>query len=393
MARGIDRTELLELLAETVNNENPMLHLMEFLLGHLMEAEVEVIVGADRSERTDKRKNYRSGYRNRRFDTRLGSMELKIPKLRTGGYVPCFLDRGKRCEEALIAVVAEAYVSGISTRKLDEFVQSLGIAGISKSQVSQMAKSLDKEAEAFRTRSLRETSYPILIVDALFEKVRVDGVIQSTAVMVVCGINAEGRREVVGIELMPEESKDAYLSMFSSLKERGLDKPALIISDAHKGLVSAIAEGFPGTLWQRCKVHLMRNIMAYVSQKGKNEVSGRLKEIWLAPTREAALARAKEFCQSFEKRYPKAVETLENGLEDSLTFYAFPKIDPRKISSSNMLERLNREFRRRSKVVTVFPSIEAYLRLLTTYVIEYTDDWQNTGRAYIEASALQNYAR
>ena len=257
MARGIDRTELLELLAETVNNENPMLHLMDFFLGHLMEAEVEVIVGADRSERTEKRKNYRSGYRDRRFDTRLGSMDLKIPKLRTGGYVPCFLNHGKRCEEALIAVIAEAYVNGISTRKMDEFVQSFGIAGISKSQVSQMAKSLDREAEAFRTRSLRETSYPILIVDALYEKVRVDGVVQSTAVMVVCGINAEGKREVVGIELRPEESKDAYLSLFNSLKVRGLDKTALIISDAHKGLVSAIAEGFPGTLWQRCKVHFM----------------------------------------------------------------------------------------------------------------------------------------
>ena len=321
-------------------------------------------LGADRSERTEKRKNYRSGYRDRRFDTRLGSMDLKIPKLRTGGYVPCFLNHGKRCEEALIAVVAEAYVSGISTRKMDEFVQSFGIAGTSKSQVSQMAKSLDREAEAFRTRSLRETSYPILIVDALYEKVRVDGVVQSTAVMVVCGINAEGKREVVGIELMAEESKDAYLSLFNSLKVRGLDKTALIISDAHKGLVSATAEGFPGTLWQRCKVHFMRNIMAHVSQKGKDEVAGSFKEIWLAPTKEAALARAKEFCQAFKKRYPKAVETLENGLEDSLTFYAFPKLDARKISSSNMLERLNKEFWRRSKVVTVFPSMGAYLRLL-----------------------------
>lgn len=366
---------------------------MEFTLSHLMDAEVEVIVGADKSERTEKRKNYRSGYRDRRFDTRLGSIDLKIPKLRTGGYVPAFLNRGKRCEEALIAVVAEAYVCGTSTRKMDEFVQTFGIAGISKSQVSQMAKSLDVEIKAFRTRSLRRTSYPILIVDALYEKVRVDGVVQSTAVMVVCGINAEGRREVIGIELMPEESKDAYLSLFSSLKERGLDKPALIISDAHKGLISAIAEGFPGTLWQRCKVHFMRNIMAHISQKGKNEVAECLKEIWLAPTKEAALARAKEFCQTFVKRYPKTVETLENGLEDSLTYYAFPKLDHRKISSSNMLERLNREFRRRSKVVTVFPSTEAYLRLLTTYVIDYTNDWQNTGRAYLDVSSLQNYVR
>ena len=336
MARGIDRTELFELLAETVNNENPMLHLMEFFLGYLMEAEVEVIVGADRSERTEKGKNYHSGYRDRRFDTRLGSMDLKIPKLRTGGYVPCFLNHGKRCEEALIA---------------------------------------------------------ILIVDALYEKVRVDGVVQSTAVMVVCGINAEGKREVVGIELMPEESKDAYLSLFNSLKVRGLDKTALIISDAHKGLVSAIAEGFPGTLWQRCKIHFMRNIMAHVSQKGKDEVVGSLKEIWLAPTKKAALARAKEFCRAFKKRYPKAVETLENGLEDSLTFYAFPKLDARKISSSNMLEWLNKEFRRRSKVVTVFPSMGAYLRLLTTYVMEYTEDWQKMGRAYLDLSSLQKYVR
>lgn len=391
MARVVDRTELLKMLAQSVISEDPMLELIKNLLGILMDAEVDVIVGADRSERTTTRKQYRSGYRTRRFDIKEGSMMLNIPKLRKGGYVPGFMERGQRCEEALKAAVAEAYVKGISTRKMDDLVHALGIDGISKSQVSNMSMRLNAEAEAFRNRSLSDNYYPILIVDALYEKVRVDHCIQSTAIMVVAAIDDEGKRHVIAIEAMPDESNPSYSWLFRSLKERGLRSPKLVISDAAKGLTSAIVEEFPGARWQRCKVHFMRNILAHVSKKGKEDFSNDLKGIWNAPNKKTALLRAKEIVEKYQNRYPKAVKCLEEGLEETFTFFEFSEIDPRKISSSNMLERLNREFRRRSKVVSVFTNTDAYLRLLTSYIIDYTDSWSQTGRAYILANSLEKY--
>ncbi len=388
MARVINRTELLELLAFSVVSENPMLEIMKFVLSELMEAEVEIIVGADKSKRTDTRTQYRSGYRTRRFDTKEGSMMLEIPKLRKGGYVPAFLERGKRTEEALKTAIAEAYVKGISTRKMNDLVCSLGIEGISKSQVSNMTMSLNHEADKFRNRSLKEIYYPILYVDALYEKVRVDHCIQSTAIMVVAAIDENGKRDILAVEAMPDESGPSYSWLFQRLKERGLRTPKLVVSDAASGLVSAITEHFTGAKWQRCKVHFMRNILAHVTKKGKDEFAKELKVIWLAPNRATALARAKEFSDKYRKRYPKAIDCLENGLDDSLTFFDFPEVDYRKIASSNLLERLNREFRRRSKVVSVFPNTDAYLRLLSSYIIDYIEEWSQKGRAYINACSL-----
>ena len=388
MARVIDRTELLELLAFSVVSDNPMLEIMKFMLSELMEAEVEIIVGADKSKRTDTRTQYRSGYRSRRFDTKEGSITLEIPKLRKGGYVPAFLERGKRAEEALQTAIAEAYVKGISTRKMNDLVRALGIEGISKSQVSSMAMGLNREAENFRNRSLKDVYYPILYVDALYEKVRIDHCIQSTAVMVVAAIDETGKRDILAVEVMPDESEPSYSWLFQRLKERGLKTPKLVVSDAAAGLVSAITEHFTGAKWQRCKVHFMRNILAHVAKKGKDEFAAGLKEIWSAPNKTTALARAREFCEKYQKRYPKAIDCLENGLDDSLTIFDFPDVDSRKIASSNLLERLNREFRRRSKVVSVFPNTDAYLRLLTSYIIDYIEEWSQKGRADINACSL-----
>ena len=228
----------------------------------------------------------------------------------------------------------------------------------------------------------------MLWTDALYEKVRYDGRVVSMAVQLVCGVNEAGMREVLAVEPMLEESRESYAQLFAKLKERGLQTPALVISDAHAGLVAAIRECFLGASWQRCKVHFMRNILAHVPQKEKESFAAQLKEIWLAPSAELARQRAELLSEQYGKRFPRAIELLEDGLEDSLAFYAFPDLDARKISSTNMLERLNKEIRRRTNVVGIFPNKESYLRLVTTYLMEYADDW-SVSRAYLNPKSIQ----
>ena len=256
-----------------------------------------------------------------------------------------------------------------------------------QSHSSEMTKGLNEQVNEFRQRSLSNTVYPVLWVDALYEKVRLDGKTVNMAVLIVCGVDESGRRDIIAVEPMVEESKSSYGILFQNLKDRGLVTPKLIISDAHSGLVAAIQESFPGSSWQRCKVHFMRNILAYVPQKEKKSFAAVLKEIWLAPTAELARKRAYDIMDTYAKRFPKAVQCLENGLEDSLTFYAFPKLDARKISSSNMIERLNREIRRRTSVVGIFPNEASFIRLVTTYLMEYAEDW-SVSRAYLSQESI-----
>lgn len=387
MARKKNTTNLTELLLQCITQPDPMLSMLEWLCTQLMEAEADQQLGAEKSERTDSRSGYRSGYRPRRLDTRMGTMYLMVPKVRQGGYIPFFVTERKRSEAALIQVVQEAFVQGVSTRKMEKLAQSLGIENLSRSQVSEMTKGLNEQVNEFRQRSLSNTVYPVLWVDALYEKVRLDGKIVNMAVLIVCGVDETGRRDIIAVEPMVEESKSSYGILFQNLKDRGLVTPKLIISDAHSGLVAAIQESFPGSSWQRCKVHFMRNILAYVPQKEKKSFAAVRKEIWLAPTAELARKRAYDIMDTYAKRFPKAVQCLENGLEDSLTFYAFPKLDARKISSSNMIERLNREIRRRTSVVGIFPNEASYIRLLTTYLMEYAEDW-SVSRAYLSQESI-----
>lgn len=388
MANKNYTTNLTQLLLQSMNTPDPMLHMLEWLCGQMMEAEVSAQVNAVRNEHSDVRQTYRSGYRPRRFDTRMGTVYLMVPKVRQGGYVPFFVTERKRSEAALIQVIQEAYIQGVTTRKMKKVAQSLGIESMSHGQVSQMAQGLNEQCEAWRNRDLSDHHYGVIWVDALYEKVRVDGRVISMAVMVVCGVDESGNRDIIAIEPMIEESKTTYLQLFEQLKSRGLKTPKLVISDAHKGLIAAIGEGFVGTSWQRCKVHFMRNILAHVPHKSKNIFASHLKEIWLAPDVKTAKKRAEELCEQYEKSFPKAIKTLENGLEDSLAFYHFPMIDHRKISSTNMLERLNREIRRRTNVVGIFPNPDAYCRLVTSYLMDYAEDW-GTARAYIKAESME----
>ena len=388
MTQRKDTMNLANLLLECMGSPVPMLHMLEGLCEQLMEAEVSSQLGAEKNEQSQERSSYRSGYRPRRLDTRMGTMYLMVPKVRNGGYIPFFITERKRSEMALIQVIQEAYVQGVSTRKMEKLAKKLGIESLSRSQVSEMTKGLNEQAEAFRKRKLSGEQYPVLWVDALYEKVRYAGRVVSMAILVVCGVKETGQREILAIEPMLEESSATYGLLFDELKERGLNGVELVVSDAHSGLVKSITESFPGVSWQRCKVHFMRNILAHVSHKDKDAFASMLKLIWQAPTKELARQQAHLLMDRFERQYPKAIQTLEVGLEDSFSYYDFPSLDARKISSTNMLERLNKEIRRRTKVVGIFPNSESYVRLVSIYLMEYSEDW-SVGRAYLSQESIE----
>jgi len=276
-----------KMLMKFVTEEDPMQAMLKWLCEKLMEAEVDAKLGAEKSERSTERQGYRSGYRVRRFDTRMGTLYLMVPKLRNGGYIPFFVEAKKRSELALMNVIQEAYVNGVSTRKIDKLTKSLGIESISRSQVSIIAKELNEQVEAFRTRRLDKV-YPVLWVDALYEKIRDDRRVKNMAVLIVTGIDLEGKRDILAVEPMQEESAATYTSLFENMKSRGLEKAWLVVSDAHKGLIKAVRESFVGCSWQRCKVHFMRNILAHISGRDKQVFANKLKQIWLQPDYDSA---------------------------------------------------------------------------------------------------------
>jgi len=384
----IDERELFKsVMVGFMTDEDPMLAMLKWITEQLMQIEAEMKAGANKNEHNSERNTYFSGHRPRRFDTRMGTMYLMVPKLRQGGYVPFFVTAKKRSEEALISIIQEAYINGVSTRKIERLAKEMGIEGISATQVSTINKGLDEQVEAFRNRPLQQ-EYPFIYVDALYEKIRSNKRVVSTAMMIAYGVGMDGKREVLAIEPFYSESNESWRAFFKKLKQRGLQKCALVISDAHQGIQNAVKTELTGTSWQRCKVHFMRNILAYVSPKSKALFSDRLKQIWLQKTYEDARTQTNSFIQEYGSRYPEAIQCLEEGLEDSLQFFHFDFIDHRRISSTNVLERLNREVRRRSRVVGIFPSRESYLRLLTSYLMEYTEEWE-VERSYIQPQKLE----
>ena len=371
-----------KVLVEFIGQEDPLLAMLEWTAQQMMQIEAEGIVGAQKGEHCKERKTYFSGRRVRRMDTRLGTVYLFIPKLRKGGYIPFFISERKRSEQALIGLTQEAFINGVSTRKIERLARSLGIENISASQVSEINKGLSEQVEEFRSRPL-EAEYPFLWIDALYEKVRVDGRVISIALMLAYGINRDGKREILAIEPMYDESEASWREFFRKLKNRGVQKICLCISDAHMGIQNALKKEWIGSSWQRCKVHFMRNILARVPHRDKSLFSERLKQIWLQPDKHSAMSLAQTMIHDYEKRFPEAIKCLDEGLEDSLQFYEYPEIDKRRISSTNVVERIIREIRRRSRVIGVFPNKESYVRLITCYLIEYSEEWINE-RSYIK---------
>src|SRR6266852_8024845 len=352
----------------------------------MMEAEVTAQIGAEQYERTGERTAYRNGSRARTWDTRVGTLELAIPKVTPGAYFPSLLEPRRRRERALMAVVQEAYVHGVSTRAVDSLAEALGLKGISKDQVSRICKELDAQVHAFRTRPL-DAEYPYLMLDATFEKVRENGRVISMAVLIATGVKRTGEREVVGVDVGPAEDLEFWRAFLRLLVSRGLRGVRLVTSDSHLGLKQAVSEVLVGATWQRCRVHFMRNALATVPKVAQQMVAATLRTIFAQPDMAAAKDTVERVCRLFEKRYPKLVEVLREGETDVLAFYGFPVEHRRQVWSTNSLERLNKEVSRRCDVVGIFPSRASLLRLTGAVLEEQNDEWA-VGRRYFSTESM-----
>lgn len=352
----------------------------------LMELEVTAHVGAERHARTPERTGQRNGYRERRWDTRVGTIDLHVPRVRDGSYFPALLDPRRRAERALVAVVQEAYVHGISTRRVEDLVQALGITGISKSEVSRLCESLDAEVERFRTRPLTST-YPYLWLDATYLKVRQNGRVVSMAVVIAIGVNAEGRREVLGLDVGPSEEEAFWEQFLRGLVERGLTGVQLVISDAHAGLKRAVTAILQGASWQRCRVHFVRNALALVPKSAQQLVAATIRTVFAQPDATSARDQWRRVTDGFRDRFPRLADLMDEAESDVLAYLAFPSAHWRQIWSNNPLERLNKEVKRRSDVVGIFPNEGAVLRLVGAILAEQHDEWQ-VSRCYFSAESL-----
>jgi len=355
--------------------------LLHDVVDRVMSADVDGLTGAGHSERSPERTNRRNGYRGRRWDTRLGTIDLQIPKLRAGSYFPDWLlEPRRRSERALTQVIAEAYVLGVSTRRVDELVQALGITGMSKSQVSELAKSLDAEVASFRGRPLDGGPYRHVQADALAIKVREGGRIVQAAALVGTGVNRDGHREILGLEVVTAEDGAAWLSFFRGLVARGLSGVALVTSDAHAGLREAIAAVLPGAAWQRCRTHFMRNLLTRVPKSAQPFVATMVRTIFTQPDARTTRHQHTVAVTELEPRFAPAAALLAEAREELLAFTHFDPEHWRQIWSTNPQERLNRELRRRSDVVGIFPNRGAIIRLIGAVLAEQHDEWQVTHR-------------
>jgi len=353
----------------------------------LMAAEVDALCNAGYGEVTPERLNSRNGYRARDFDTRVGSIELAIPKLRHDSYHPTWLlEPRRRAERALTQVVAECYVRGVSTRRVEGLVQTLGIEHLSKSQVSRMAAELDQEVEAFRTRPLDAGPYTYVWLDAMVQKVREGGRIQNVAVVIATGVNAEGHREVLGMDVITTEDGAGWLAFLRGLVAQGLSGTALVISDAHVGLVNAVRSTL-GATWQRCRTHFMRNLLTRVPKSAQAMVATLVRTIFAQPDAAQVWAQHARVVEQLDEQFPDAARLLAEAGPDVLAFTAFPKEHWRQIWSNNPQERLNKELRRRTDVVGIFPNRAAVVRLVGAVLAEQHDEWAVT-RRYMGAEAL-----
>lgn len=355
--------------------------LLQATVEALMGAEVDALAGASWGERAAERTNRRNGYRGRRWDTRVGTIGLRIAKLRRGAYFPSWLlTPRRRAERALVNVVAQAYVEGVSTRRVEDLVQTLGIEGISKSQVSELAASLDDEVERFRRRPLDGGPYRLVSMDALAIRVREAGRIVSAAALVAVAVNRDGRREILGLEVVTTEDGTAWTAFLRDLVARGLAGVVLVTSDAHEGLKAAIAAVLPGAGWQRCRTHFARNLLTRVPKSAQPFVATMVRTIFTQPDGATTRRQYETVRAELAERFPRAAELLADARDELLAFTAFAPLHWRQLWSTNPQERLNRELRRRSDVVGIFPDRAAIVRLIGAVLAEQHDEWQVTHR-------------
>ncbi|GAB2700976.1 IS256 family transposase [Thalassiella azotivora] len=392
---AMDQSALLELLAALKDTEvsDRIRVATEHLYQELIDAEATAVIGAGPWQRTAERTAQRNGARARTLTTTAGDLDLRIPKLRTGSFFPSLLERRRRVDQALFAVVMEAYLHGVSTRKVDDLVRALGAdTGISKSEVSRICAGLDEEVGAFRDRSLAESAFPYVFVDATYCKARVGRRVVSQAVVIATGVRADGHREVLGFDVGDSESGAFWTAFLRSLKARGLAGVQLVISDAHEGLKGAIASVLLGTSWQRCRVHFTRNALDAVSKTNAEMVAAAIRTIFAQPDAPHVTEQFDVITTMLTRSHPKVAAMLTEAREDLLAFTAFPAGHWKKIWSTNPLERLNKEVKRRTDVVGVFPNPAALLRLAGAVLIEAHDEWAATDRRYLSERSMAQLA-
>jgi transposase-like protein len=383
-----ERLTLAELL-EKAGEGDFLRTVAEAVLQLLMDADVEGLIGAGRYERGVERTTWRNGFRDRTLDTRLGPLQLRIPKLRQGSYFPPFLEARKSSEKALIAVIQEAWIGGVSTRRVDDLVQAMGLSGISKSQVSKLCKDIDERVNAFLGRPLAG-DWPYLWLDATYLKQREGGRIVAVAAIIAVAVNTEGKREIVGLHIGPSEAETFWSGFLRSLAKRGLKGVKLVVSDAHEGLKAAIRRVF-GAAWQRCRVHWMRNALSYVGRTQQTMVAAALRQAFIQPDRAQASATLRHVADQLREKWPKLAAFIDDSEADVLSYMSFPDQHRTKLHSTNPLERLNKEVKRRADVVGIFPNEAAIIRLIGAVLLEQNDEWQLQHR-YMQVEAMADFA-
>jgi putative transposase len=379
-----DSLPLAELLAKAGDSDF-LRSVAEAVVQLLMETDAEGLIGAGRHERTAERQTYRNGYRDRAYDTRLGTLQLRIPKLRQGSYFPPFLEPRKTTEKALVSVIQEAWIGGVSTRRVDELVQAMGLSGISKSTVSKLCKDIDDRVNAFLDRPLAG-DWPYLWLDATYLKQREGGRIVDVAAIIAVAVNTDGKREIVGLHIGPSEAETFWSTFLKSLVRRGVSGVKLVISDAHEGLKAAIRRVM-GATWQRCRVHWMRNALAHVPKGQQTMVAAGLRQAFLQAGPDDARKVWRQMADQFRSRWPKLGKLLDESEHDVLAHMGFPAQHRVKLHSTNPLERLNKEVKRRADVVGIFPSEQSILRLIGAVLLEANDEWQLQHR-YMQVEAM-----
>jgi transposase-like protein len=386
-----DRMAVLDTVRKAIAEGDPdfLREGVRVLAQAVMEAEVTELTGLPHGERDPERRiTRRNGYRDRRWDTRVGTVELAIPRVRDGSYFPSLLEPRRRAERALLAVVQEAYVSGVSTRRVDDLVRALGIEGISKSEVSRICAALDAEVEAFRSRPLAGEAYPYLWLDATYLKVREAGRVVSMAALVAVGVAMTGERRVLGLELAAgNDEGSAWPAFIRRLCERGLHGVRLVISDDHAGLVKAIREQLLGSGWQRCRVHFTRNAQDLVPRSARSMVASAIRLVFEQPDERSARSQVDAVLEGLRPRFAAVAELLAEAEPDLLSHFSFPETHRAKIRSTNPLERLNKEIKRRSAVVGIFPNRASVIRLVGMILAEQDDEWQD-GRRYFRPETM-----